>query len=717
MKLTWWIVQLLLLASGSVCSLERVTHSPENNVICPQALNCRVRNTDPITPFDVVCGSVYVCSLAVKPKLCCHKNDCKPCLWINIQLSIILDLKEEEDRDIERSQYEEESSGDWDSGCVSMPNDTSEGQREEYSLCEGQLDQATITICYQPAEMQYEWCKRLDFTVTSTTSRKLLNLTLVEYNDVDFGRTMKITVRSFTKSPEVEINEFPTLKTVCSLSHLKDIEQCIGPRVSTEIQGSVVKVLLVDEDEGASERLSLCMKRGREGRCWPLPSNNIPLASITDCMCFQVPCFSNMHTLKTMPAKISLSIILTCLVCLHVLQAWKNVSVRAEICPFEKNTVFKANVLSNMSVSLAHIKTNDGKPVLSWNFTVPCRIRAELWPCQLEADGKCTEVEGFRQKCCNDWRENSTILWASGRFVNIRSRNHQQLCVMLEVDRKIARYCQHPLERQYWSLLLLLPLVFVCLTAFGVLLLVNKLKWSLSEWDRRCHSQDMRGQVLLLHSSATDPQLVCELGQLFSELGFRVFLDLWNQTELGSCGPAAWLHSKLDHIQNHGGKALLVLSPTTLQRAELYWKIAVERRSNPATYSSDMLASALGCIFADRQKGCAAQRFVLVQLDVHELPINEEHDMPKLLRGLPLYKLPSQSQGLLMELCLESPNNMSGKLKKMWWMKKAQRKLAQGVQNIFKSRVRTESMLTQFDSLSLDTEDTEERMFLKNEQH
>ncbi len=230
-------------------------------------------------------------------------------------------------------------------------------------------------------------------------------------------------------------------------------------------------------------------------------------------------------------------------------------------------------------------------------------------------------------------------------------------------------------------------------------------------------SLDMRGQVLLLHSSATDPQLVCKLGQLFSELGFKVFLDLWNQTELGSGGPATWLHSKLDYIQRHGGKALLVLSPTIMQRAELYWKIAVERQSNAATYSTDMLASALGCIFADRQKGCASQRFILVQLDVHELHINEEHDMPKLLRGLPLYKLPSQSQGLLMELCLESPNNMSGKLKKMWWMKKAQRKLAQGVQNIFKSRVRTESMLTQFDSLSLDTEDTEGIYFLKNEQH
>lgn len=228
---------------------------------------------------------------------------------------------------------------------------------------------------------------------------------------------------------------------------------------------------------------------------------------------------------------------------------------------------------------------------------------------------------------------------------------------------------------------------------------------------------DMRGQVLLLHSSSTDPHLVCKLGHLLSELGFGVFLDLWSQTELGSRGPAAWLHSKLDHIQKHGGKALLVLSPSTLERAELYWKIAVEKQNKPATYSSDTLASALGCIFADRQKGCPAQRFVLLQLDFHELPINEEHDMPKLLRGLPLYKLPSQSQGLLMELCLESPNNMSGKLKKMWWIKNAQRKLSQGVQNICKSRWRTESMLTQSDSLSVDAEDTEENIFLKIEQH
>ncbi|KAL1264948.1 hypothetical protein QQF64_002975 [Cirrhinus molitorella] len=673
MKLTRWIVQLLLLASGCVCSLERVTHNPRNNAICPQGLNCRVRNTDPIKSLDVVCGPVYVCSLAVTPKLCCHRKDCKPCLWVSIQMSIIPDLKDDEDRD-----PEEESSGDLDSACVSMSDDASEDQTED-SLCEGRLNQATITICYHPAEGQQERCRRLDFTVTS--AHKHLNLTLVEYKDVYFGRTMKITVGSFTKSPAVEINEFPTLRTVCSLPDLKDIKQCNGPRVYVKRDKGVVKVLLDDEDERASEGLSLCMKRGREGKCSDLSNNSIPLSSITDCMCFQ---------------------------------AWKNDSVRVEICPFEENkTEFKDNVLSNMSVSLAHIKMNDGEPVLSWNLTAPCRIRAELWPCQMKADGKCTEVKGFRQKCCKNWEENSTALWASGKFVNISSRDQQQHCVMLKVDGKIARYCQHPVERRYWSLLVLLPLALVCLTAFAVLLLVNKLKWSLSEWDRRCHSQGMRGQLLLLHSSATDPELMCNLGHLLSELGFRVFLDLCSQTELGSRGPAAWLHSKLDHIQKHGGKALLVLSPTTLQRAELYWKIAVDKQSNPAAYFSDTLDSALGCIFADRQKGCAAQRFVLVQLGFHELPINKEHDMPKLLRGLPLYKLPSQSQGLLKELCSESPNNMSGKLKKMWWMRNAQRKLAQGVQSIFKLRVRTESMLTQTDSLSLDTEDIEKEFFSK----
>ncbi|XP_067288109.1 uncharacterized protein il17rc isoform X2 [Pseudorasbora parva] len=563
-----------------------------------------------------------------------------------------------------------------------MPNNTSEGRRKEPSLCEEQ-GQVAITICYISAERQQERCKRLDFTMTSAPSHEPLNLILVEYEDVDFGRKMMVKVGSFPHSSEVEV-EIPTLKKVCSLPHLKDIKQCKGPRIETVRQEGVVKILVANEDKGSSEPPSLCVKRGRRGKCWPLANNSIPLESITDCMCFQ---------------------------------AWETENpARSEYCPFENNkTEFNANVLRNISVSVAHTKTNNDDPVLSWSLMVPCRISAELWPCQLQADGQCREIKGFRQQHLKDWEENSTTLWASGKFVNITSRNHLQLCVKLKVDGKIVQYCQHPWERQYWSLLVLLPMILVCLTVFGVLLLVNKLKWSRSQWDR-CHSQDMKGQVLLLHSSATDQQLVCKLGLLLSELGFGVFLDLWNQKELGSHGPAAWLHSKLDHIQKHGGKALVLLCPSTLQRAECYWNIAVEKQSYPDSYSSDTLASALACIFADRLKGGAVQRFVLVQFDCHELLIKKE--LPVLFRGLPLYKLPSQSQGLLTELCLESPNNVCGKLKKMWWIKMARRKLVKGVQSFFnRTRVRTETMLTQSDSLSLDTEDPEERVFLKNEQH
>ncbi|KAK7119145.1 hypothetical protein R3I94_021108 [Phoxinus phoxinus] len=672
MVLTWWRVQLLLLASACVCSLERVEHNPENSVICHQPLsNCSVRRTEPLVACDVDTGRALVYSLDVTPKLCCHGEDCTPCLWSYISLSISPDHEDEEDSKIEGSQYEDENSGELDSG------------RKEHSLRE---ETHQVTICYISAERQQERCKRLDFTMTSAATHKLPHLVLVEYEDVDFGRSMKITVVSPHQSREVNI---PTLKTVCSSPHLKDINQCKGPRIITEIHGGVIKVLIANEGEEPSKPPFLCMKRGKKGKCWLLANNSIPLESVTDCMCFQAG--------KEDPGK-----------------------ARSEYCPFENNSEFKANVLRNMSVSVAHIETNDGEPVMSWNVTAPCRISAELWPCQLEADGQCREVKGFRQQTLKStWEENSTMLWASGEFVNIASRNRLQLCVKVKVDGKIEQYCQQRLERQYWSLLVLLPLILVGLAIFGVLLLVNKLKFSLTgsriEWDR-CHSQDMKGQVLLLHSSATDPQLVCRLGLLLSELGFRVFLDLWNQTELGSLGPAAWLHSKLDHIQKHGGKALLLLCPSTLQRAECYWNIAVEKQSNLATCSSDTLASALSCILADRQKGGAAQRFVLVQFDCQELLIKEE--MPVLFRGLPLYKLPSQSQGLLTELCLESPNNVCGKLKKMWWIKRARRKLAKEVQNISnRTRARTETMLTQSDSLSLDMEDTEERVFLKNEQH
>ncbi|XP_051967175.1 uncharacterized protein LOC127632566 isoform X2 [Xyrauchen texanus] len=700
MELPWCRVHLLLLASSCLCSLDRVSHNSQNNIFCPKGfLNCTMNYANSLRAHDVDYGPVRVCSLAVRPKLCCYRNNCKPCLWINIQLSIIPDLECEEYREIEGSGDNDENSGNWDSECVSTPNYTSVYQEKKYPPCEDQLGHqnspAAITICYTSAERLPSWCKRLDFIVTSATGYKPLNLILIEYRDAEFGRKMKISVGSFSQSAEVEI---PTLRTVCSSPQNKEMKACKGPRVGTKIdtQNGVVRLQLANEEGGNSEPLHLCMKRGREGKCSSnfLMNNTIPLKSVTNCTCFQ---------------------------------AWKDGSTRSEFCPFKEHAEFRKNALDNVSVSVAHTKTYDGLPVLSWILTAPCRLKAELWPCQVQADGECKEVDGFRLQCCNkkDWEENVTALWASGTFVNISSRNPHQLCLMLQVDGKILHYnCQHPLERQYWSLLIILPLIIVCLAIFGSLLLMNKLKWSLSKWDRSHHSKDTRGQVLLLHYSAAEPwqtRLVCKLGQLLSELGFHVSLDLWNQAELSTLGPMPWLHSKLGNIQKQGGKALLLLSPSTLQRAKCYWNFSregmEESHSNRTINFSDILGAALDCIFADFQKGGAGERFVLVQLDSHEHLINEGYNMPMLLRGLPLYKLPSQSQALLKELCLESPNSVSGKLKKMWWIKWARRKLAQGIKNDCNGkRKRTESMLTQMDSISLDTEDMEEKVFLKTEQ-
>lgn len=70
-----------------------------------------MRHTEPLVVHDVDCGRVFVCSLDVTPKLCCHGKDCTPCLWSNLSLSISPDPEDEEGSNIEGSEYEDENSG------------------------------------------------------------------------------------------------------------------------------------------------------------------------------------------------------------------------------------------------------------------------------------------------------------------------------------------------------------------------------------------------------------------------------------------------------------------------------------------------------------------------------------------------------------------------------------------------------------------------------
>ncbi|KAG1950100.1 hypothetical protein F2P79_011705 [Pimephales promelas] len=106
MELTWCRAQLLLLATACVSSLEvleRVVHTPENNVICPQALsNCSVSDTEPIEFM----------------------------MWTMV---VHLHPDDEEDSAIVESENEDEYSGELDSRCVPTPNNTPEGRRNSLS--------------------------------------------------------------------------------------------------------------------------------------------------------------------------------------------------------------------------------------------------------------------------------------------------------------------------------------------------------------------------------------------------------------------------------------------------------------------------------------------------------------------------------------------------------------------------------------------------------
>lgn len=42
----------------------------------------------------------------------------------------------------------------------------------------------------------------------------------------------------------------------------------LGPTISVKRLEGVVKILVANEDKGSSEPQSLCMKRGRKGKCW-----------------------------------------------------------------------------------------------------------------------------------------------------------------------------------------------------------------------------------------------------------------------------------------------------------------------------------------------------------------------------------------------------------------------------------------------------------------
>lgn len=71
--------------------------------------------------------------------------------------------------------------------------------------------------------------------------------------------------------------------------------------------------------------------------------------------------------------------------------------------------------MKNVSLSVRHVESNEGRPALNWNLSAPCRLEAEVWPCQMAVNvgGGCREVLGFRRNTSMGWEENISTVWVS----------------------------------------------------------------------------------------------------------------------------------------------------------------------------------------------------------------------------------------------------------------------------------------------------------------
>ncbi|XP_026876160.2 uncharacterized protein il17rc [Electrophorus electricus] len=663
MELPWGMLFMLTGALVSEAVLEN--YYPKQNITCSQGLaRCRAKEAFPLGLHDF--GPVEILGLDVKPMLCCKENrKCKTCVHTRILLRIL-----PKDDEGEKRSGEHEDSG----------------------------DAAAVTVCFLSGP-NLPHCWKVNFVVTPNAreNHSKAELTVVQYDGIFLGTTVNVTVKSMVRSVR-----FPHLSEACAFT---DIEECKTPRIYPEIDRhkGVVELKEASEDLNQPKSLLMCMKRGRQGMCLNLPSSKwtIPLHAVTPCLCFQ---------------------------------AWREETPysRSEFCPFSNNTEFQKNIMKNVSLSVAHAVSNKGHPVLSWNLTAPCRLEAELWPCQMEAesDSGCKEVQGFRVTLgtYSQWQENVTTLWTSGTFedlVDIHSTNLFLHCMMVKLEEEtLGPLCQHDIRRGRWSILVLVTLLVFSLTVFGMYVLREKLKGWHSNWDKRHHSKEGLGEVLLLHTSEADQgSLVCGLGTVLSEIGFRVYLDLWSQAEVCSVGPAPWLHSHISHLHKHSGKALILLSGSALDRAKGFWDIWNEEKNGKGQLpdmkengivgdkplpgiSLDVFGSALGCILSDHLKDGAADHFALVQFDSHKF-INREMDVPELFQGLRLYQLPSETCRLLTELHADRPESISAQLKMVLWLRRASRRLAKGLRDSGKElRTRADSMFTQLDVLSMEGEET-----------
>ncbi|XP_036839905.1 uncharacterized protein LOC110528435 isoform X2 [Oncorhynchus mykiss] len=607
----WWSLAILLLIQSvaSALELEMLDYKSEHFTCSKGISNCTVKAGAvvliPECPVD----------LEVQPVLCCRQGTaCRPCLHIHLDI---------QPRNHQTASY--------------------------------------VNVCYNVPELGMDICKILEFTVIpaapdgQATSKAWLSL-LLKDNAVSFNS--QVTVYVCSHHSKVVL---PSVDEVCSSAAQGVVEECDIPSFSALIDQESHEVRLqVNKADDSPYPLEMCLQHEDNGVCRTCKESTVPLHSVTPCMCFQV---------------------------------WWNKgderSHRSISCPFRNHTeLLQRNVWENVSVSVVQGQMNSGGAMLSWNLTAPCRVEAEVWPCQKGAGlDRCTELVAFRQRLSDDiWRENSRGHWVMpGVFEDVVLG--LDLCVMVKgKNSELGPFC--PIDSSWWhwrwSLLVLLSLMLAVLAAICLYFLHGKLKrWAWEWYQKECGRLANRGHIVLLSPPDVDgsvSELVCELGSSLCAQGFSVSVDLWSRAELCSLGPLPWLHSQLQHLDSQGIRAILVLTQAAWERAEDWvrqWDQQgqqgkdivqgvgkeeggeeVEGEDNGLLQGmfspyADVFSAALSCIKAEHKLGCAGERFLLVHFEAHSAkPPSSERGLPELFQGLPMFHLPSQSQGLLAELAM-----------------------------------------------------------------
>ncbi|XP_051965136.1 uncharacterized protein wu:fl23c11 isoform X2 [Xyrauchen texanus] len=516
---------------------------------------------------------------------------------------------------------------------------------------------ASVLVCYKSptyfdSNILHFSFSSLDFE-DSTTLKVWMSL-LVEIREADLGGPVMV----YSADTNSTLN-IPAKEEVCSRL---DVVFCnVGPKLrrTTEHATGVVTLYVADKDKERFREFQACQKLEREGRCVKVEWNDarndfeISLSSVAPCLCFEI---------------------------------WGDFP-RQEFCPFLNETAISS---SNVSLSVAETTAHNkamGKDTtaLIWSVTAPCRLRTELWLCRkvLALGGSCHQINHTLHVTNNRWTNTEHRFWElQGEFLEVE--RHPSVCVqvkVMEMDGYLGPVCPFEVKRTHWSFPLLLCVMLMCLSVLGAYAVQGTLKNWVFRWLKVDDLNNGVGgvEVLLVYLPDADDSIteqVCRLSSSLSTLGFTVSLDLWGRSELNAMGPVPWLHSRLEHIQRCGGKAVLVLTPAACKLAE-EWSCQgagknmkedkeMKKVSQPLT-GSDVFSASLSCILADYLQGRAGERFALAEFEA-QLPRCRRAVavLPEFFRGLPLFSLPSESLGFLMELTHRAHK---GRGTAGWWIR------------------------------------------------